>query len=64
MFFNKSKIGVYEDMWKYMSDNEESFSPSTEEGIKRVKKGDYAFLMESSSIQYQVHWSHANFDQH
>ena len=42
-------------MWQFM----ESHSPSVfvtnyDEGIARVKRGDYAFLMESTMLDYVV----------
>lgn len=58
MFFNKSKIETYKNMWNYMSSTPDSFSATVEEGIDRVKKGGYAFLMESASIQYNVSYQH------
>ena len=30
------------------------FTKSVQEGIERVEAGDYAFLMESTSIEYQT----------
>ena len=42
-------------MWKYMESAQPTvFVKNYEQGIKRVKKGNYAFLMESNSIQYQI----------
>ena len=44
-------------MWVAMSNARPTvFSKSNEEGIERVQKADgqYAFLMESTSIEYQV----------
>lgn len=41
-------------MWNYM-ENKDDPSPFTEdvqEGVDRVMKGGYAFLMESTSIEY------------
>lgn len=40
-------------MWKAMSDFTPSvFVNSTEEGIRRVRSGDYAFLLESRMNEY------------
>ena len=44
-------------MWAFMSSQRPSvFTKSNKEGIERVQKADggYAFLMESSSIEFQV----------
>ena len=52
-------------MWKYMESTRPSvFVKNYEEGITTVKRGGYAFLMESTvldyvvqvSIQYNTHW--------
>lgn len=46
---------LYEQMWQFMKDAEPSvFVDSSEEGIKRVKAGNYAYLMESSMVEYAV----------
>jgi ionotropic glutamate receptor len=41
-------------MWKYMSSHPEVFVKKNQEGIDRVKDESYAFLMESTSIEYTV----------
>jgi len=41
-------------MWKYMSSNPDVFVKSNQEGIDRAKAESYAFLMESTSIEYVV----------
>ncbi|CAJ0596382.1 unnamed protein product [Cylicocyclus nassatus] len=53
-FFNESKIETYERMWKLMSSNPAYFVNSSKEGIARVKSSDYAYLMESSMLEYAV----------
>ncbi|XP_066905524.1 glutamate receptor ionotropic, kainate 2 isoform X5 [Halyomorpha halys] len=54
-FFRDSKIGIYQKMWRYMESKKPSvFVPSYEEGIKRVLDGNYAFLMESTMLDYAV----------
>ena len=37
-----------------MESKENVFTKSVEEGIERVEKENYAFLMESTSIEYQT----------
>ncbi|KAK6731580.1 hypothetical protein RB195_007812 [Necator americanus] len=49
-----SKIDTYERMWKLMSSNPSLFVSSSKEGIARVKSSDYAYLMESSMLEYAV----------
>ncbi|EYB97032.1 hypothetical protein Y032_0143g2350, partial [Ancylostoma ceylanicum] len=53
-FFNESKIETYERMWKLMSSNPSLFVDSSKEGIARVKSSDYAYLMESSMLEFAV----------
>ncbi|KAF1768377.1 hypothetical protein GCK72_000189 [Caenorhabditis remanei] len=53
-FFNESKIETYERMWQLMSSSPGLFVQSSKEGIARVKSSDYAYLMESSMLEYAV----------
>ncbi|XP_059470878.1 glutamate receptor ionotropic, kainate 2 isoform X2 [Neocloeon triangulifer] len=54
-FFRDSKIGIYQKMWRFMESKRPSvFVNSYEEGIKRVLEGNYAFLMESTMLDYAV----------
>ena len=42
-------------MWSFMESARPSvFVESNDKGVERVKKGEYAFLMESTSIEYIV----------
>uniref|UniRef100_A0A914ZUS1 Ionotropic glutamate receptor C-terminal domain-containing protein n=1 Tax=Parascaris univalens TaxID=6257 RepID=A0A914ZUS1_PARUN len=50
----ESKIETYEQMWKFMSNQPTLFVNSSKEGIWRVKTSDYAYLMESSMLEYAV----------
>ncbi|VDP14161.1 unnamed protein product [Heligmosomoides polygyrus] len=52
--FQESKIETYEKMWKLMSSNPGLFVSSSNEGIARVKSSEYAYLMESSMLEYAV----------
>ncbi|KYQ56876.1 Glutamate receptor, ionotropic kainate 2, partial [Trachymyrmex zeteki] len=55
-FFRDSKIGIYQKMWRFMESKSPSvFVQTYEEGVKRVLEGDYAFLMESTMLDYAVH---------
>ncbi|XP_026678348.1 glutamate receptor ionotropic, kainate 2-like [Diaphorina citri] len=50
-----SKIEIYQKMWRYMESKRPSvFVSDYEEGVKRVLEGDYAFLMESTMLDYEV----------
>src|SRR5438270_860343 len=42
-------------MWSFMEAYRPSvFVESNEKGVERVKKGEYAFLMESTSLEYVI----------
>ncbi|CAF5111464.1 unnamed protein product [Rotaria sp. Silwood1] len=41
-------------MWKYMINNPDVFVSTNHEGIERVQAENYAFLMESTTIEYTV----------
>ncbi|CAG2175620.1 unnamed protein product, partial [Oppiella nova] len=49
-----SKIDTYRKMWSFMEKNPSVFVTEYEEGMKRVLEGDYAFLMESTMLDYMV----------
>ncbi|KAK4306094.1 hypothetical protein Pmani_022071 [Petrolisthes manimaculis] len=54
-FFRDSKIETYQKMWRYMESKRPSvFVPTIEEGVKRVLEGNYAFLMESTMLDYTI----------
>ncbi|XP_044767119.1 glutamate receptor ionotropic, kainate 2 [Coccinella septempunctata] len=54
-FFRDSKIGIYQKMWRFMENRKPAvFVKSYEEGVQRVLQGNYAFLMESTMLDYAV----------
>ncbi|XP_046399076.1 glutamate receptor ionotropic, kainate 2-like isoform X1 [Ischnura elegans] len=56
-FFKESNFSTYQRMWSFMeSARPPVFAKSNSEGVERVSKGKrgYAFLMESTSIEYVV----------
>ncbi|XP_063879182.1 glutamate receptor ionotropic, kainate 2-like isoform X11 [Scylla paramamosain] len=54
-FFQDSKIETYQKMWRFMENKKPSvFVQSYDEGVRRVLEGNYAFLMESSMLDYYV----------
>ena len=57
-FFRDSKMPTFSRMHAFMESqkNPKTFTPSNKEGVQRVinSSGEYAFLMESNSIQYQI----------
>ncbi|XP_014670699.1 PREDICTED: LOW QUALITY PROTEIN: glutamate receptor 3-like [Priapulus caudatus] len=55
-FFKKSTLPTYKRMWSFMSTQKPSvFTESTKAGIERVRKskGTYAFLLESTTNEYE-----------
>ncbi|CAI5443721.1 unnamed protein product [Caenorhabditis angaria] len=54
-FFRESKIPMYERMWSVMESSSPGvFVNSSREGIARVKAGGYAYMMESSMLEYYL----------
>ncbi|CAF1077261.1 unnamed protein product [Adineta steineri] len=54
-FFRESKLPTYERMWNYMSVNTATVcTASSTEGIAKVLEGNYAFLMESTTSEYNI----------
>ncbi|TWW79929.1 Glutamate receptor ionotropic, kainate 2 [Takifugu flavidus] len=49
----KTKISTYDKMWEFMSSRRHTVMvKNVEEGIQRVLTSDYAFLMESTTIEF------------
>lgn len=56
-FFQMSNVSLYQRVWTVMQQTRPNvFTSGNVEGVERVKKGkgDYAFFMESTSIEYQM----------
>ncbi|KAL5010168.1 hypothetical protein ScPMuIL_012473 [Solemya velum] len=54
-FFEKSNLPTYQRMWNFMQSTEPSvFVNSSSEGLERVKTGEYAYLAESTTIEYEI----------
>nr|WHU27577.1 NMDA receptor 3 [Matsumurasca onukii] len=55
-FFRDSNHSTYQKMWQFMQENPDAMVATNEEGVARVmnEDEDYAFLMESTSIGYEV----------
>ncbi|XP_057655916.1 glutamate receptor ionotropic, kainate 3-like [Diorhabda carinulata] len=51
-FFKNSKNPYYEKIAQYMNDHPEDMTATTAEGIERTLEGNYAFFMESATIEY------------
>lgn len=54
VILQESSIPEYQRMWKFMNNNPDVFVKKNQEGIDRVKAESYAFLMESTTIEYTV----------
>lgn len=50
-FFQDSQIDTYRKIFKFMEDHK-TYVKSNEEGKERVEQGNFAFFMESTSIEY------------
>lgn len=54
-FFKESEFPTYKKMWHVMQAARPSvFAESNYKGIERVRRGKYAYLMESTSIEYAI----------
>ncbi|XP_074042751.1 glutamate receptor ionotropic, kainate 2 isoform X4 [Leptinotarsa decemlineata] len=54
-FFRDSMIETYKKMWRFMENRQPTvFMPTYEDGIRRVLEGNYAFLMESTMLDFVV----------
>ncbi|XP_060606414.1 glutamate receptor ionotropic, kainate 2-like [Ruditapes philippinarum] len=53
-FFKNSNISTFKRMNAYMNANPKSLVTGNKEGFEKVKTENYAFLAESTSIDYQV----------
>ncbi|KAK0424092.1 hypothetical protein QR680_008499 [Steinernema hermaphroditum] len=52
-FFQESKIAAHVKMWNYMKDRD-VFVENNGKGVEKVAKGGYAYLMESTSLEYEI----------
>lgn len=53
-FFKESENPIYQKMYEFMNSHPEYMTSSNDEGLDRAKAGKYAYLMESSSIEYII----------
>ncbi|KAF5301502.1 hypothetical protein FQR65_LT08805 [Abscondita terminalis] len=61
-FFKDSNYSVYPIIKKYMDDHPELMTTTSEEGVEKVELENYAFFMESTSIEYAIE-RHCNLTQ-
>jgi glutamate receptor, ionotropic, invertebrate len=50
-FFKDAEYPVYQKMYQFMSSNPDLLTSSNPEGLDRVKNENYAYFMESTSIE-------------
>lgn len=53
-FFRDSRLETYNKMWRFMESNPNVFVKTYDDGVARVLEGNYAFLMESTMLDYMV----------
>lgn len=53
-FFKESENPIYQKMYEWMDAHPEYMTSSNDEGLQRAIAGRYAYLMESSSIEYII----------
>ena len=53
-FFRDSQIETYQKMWRFMENRPSVFVKTYDEGVERVIQGNYAFLMESTMLDFKV----------
>ncbi|GAA56161.1 glutamate receptor ionotropic kainate 3 [Clonorchis sinensis] len=51
-FFEQTKFPTYKRMWQFMSSQKGVMMNSTEEAIRRVKREEYAYILESTMNEY------------
>lgn len=51
-FFKESNYPTYQRMYEFMRDNPQYMTNSNQDGVDRVENTNYAFLMESTTIEY------------
>lgn len=53
-FFRDSEYQTYKNMYSYLDQNQDMLTSNNDEGIQRAEEDNYAYLAESSSIEYIV----------
>ncbi|CAG0916801.1 unnamed protein product [Notodromas monacha] len=55
VFFRDSKIETYQRMWSVMESTRPTvFTKTNQEGVDRVRSGGYAYIMESTTLEYMM----------
>ncbi|KAF7274436.1 hypothetical protein GWI33_012907 [Rhynchophorus ferrugineus] len=53
-FFRDSNLSSYRNIWNHLKEHPEYMTKDNEEGVKRVESENYAYFMESTTIEYIV----------
>lgn len=53
-FFEDAKYPTYQTMYNFMKENPQYMTSTNNAGVERVENENYAFLMESTSIEYII----------
>lgn len=53
-FFVSTNDTKYKEMYKWLMDHPKNLMDDNEKGVEKAAEGKYAFLMESSTIEYQI----------
>ncbi|XP_055852904.1 glutamate receptor ionotropic, kainate 2-like [Episyrphus balteatus] len=53
-FFQEANYPTYEKIYEFMKENPEYMTTTNNEGVERVENENYAFFMESTTIEYVV----------
>ncbi|CAK9294819.1 unnamed protein product [Gordionus sp. m RMFG-2023] len=53
-FFKNAKVNLFQKMWRFMESRPHVFPQTQDEGVKKVMDGNYAFFMESTTIDYII----------
>ncbi|BFZ10283.1 hypothetical protein BsWGS_13322 [Bradybaena similaris] len=55
-FFKNNRIATYEKMWQFMNKTPaDSFVKNLTQAVERVKTGQYAYISESTTVEYVIH---------
>uniref|UniRef100_A0A6P7GIM5 Glutamate receptor ionotropic, kainate 3-like isoform X2 n=1 Tax=Diabrotica virgifera virgifera TaxID=50390 RepID=A0A6P7GIM5_DIAVI len=53
-YFRDSNLTKYKKIWSYMARNSELMMTDNDDAVKKVESENYAFLMESTTIEYVI----------
>ncbi|XP_059153995.1 glutamate receptor ionotropic, kainate 1-like [Physella acuta] len=53
-FFRLNKLALYSGMWEFMNRTPDVFMVDEKAAVEKIKKGDYAYITESTTVDYLV----------